>query len=74
LSYGEGLELVERPADARDVGKEPRGVKEPVLAVIRGSRTMRFDDAAIGTVKQTDRLVVVRSAPERPTEPDPRSY
>ncbi|NUP52922.1 MAG: Ion channel protein [Catenulispora sp.] len=65
LSYGDGLELIERPADAGDVDKEPRAVKEPVLAVIRGSRTMRFDDAAIGTIKQTDRLVVVRSVPER---------
>jgi hypothetical protein len=29
--------------------------------VIRGSRTMRYDDPAIGGVRQTDRLVVVRS-------------
>jgi voltage-gated potassium channel len=64
LSYGDGLELMERPADARDVGKEPRAVKEPVLAVIRGSRTLRYDDVAIGTIQNTDRLVVVRSVPD----------
>lgn len=64
LSYGDGLELLERPADARDVDKEPGAVKEPVLAVIRGSRTLRYDDAAIGTIQITDRLVVVRSVPD----------
>lgn len=72
LSYGDGLELMERPADARDVGKEPRAVKEPVLAVIRGSRTMRYDDVAIGTVQLTDRLVVVRSVHDRQAGPGPR--
>ncbi|NUR26530.1 MAG: potassium channel family protein [Catenulispora sp.] len=74
LSYGDGLELLERPADGGDVGKEPRAVKEPVLAVVRGSRTMRFDDAAIGTIKQTDRLVVVRSVPDRSAEFGPRPH
>ena len=61
LSYGDGLELLERPADSHDVDKEPGAVKEPVLAVIRGSRTMRYDDVGIGTIQLTDRLVVVRS-------------
>lgn len=61
LSYGDGLELLERPAEAQDVDKDPGAVKEPVLAVIRGSRTMRYDDVAIGTIQLTDRLVVVRS-------------
>lgn len=74
LSYGDGLELLERPADAGDVGKEPRAVKEPVLAVIRGSRTMRFDDEGIGTVRQTDRLVVVRSVPGRTHGPGPHRH
>ena len=57
-------ELLERPADVPDVDKEPGAVKEPVLAVIRGSRTLRYDDASIGTIQITDRLVVVRSVPE----------
>ncbi|MEY9927101.1 voltage-gated potassium channel [Catenulispora sp. GP43] len=65
LSYGDGLELLERPADTGDAGKEPGAVKEPVLAVIRGSRTMRYDDVAIGTIELTDRLVVVRSVHNR---------
>jgi voltage-gated potassium channel len=73
LSYGDGLELVERPADAQDVGKEPRAVREPVLAVIRGSRTIHYDDPAVGTIKQTDRMVVVRSVPARSSDLGPRS-
>ena len=44
-------------------------MKEPVLAVIRGSRTMRYDDVAIGTIELTDRLVVVRSVHNRHTDP-----
>jgi voltage-gated potassium channel len=71
LSSGDGLELLDRPADADDVGKEPRAVREPVLAVIRGSLTMRFDDVAIGTVQQTDRLVVVRSVHDRSADAVP---
>ena len=69
LSYGSGLELLERPADAADAGLSPREVREPVLAVIRGSRTLRFDDASIGVIRQTDRLVVVRSV--HGPEPEP---
>lgn len=72
LSHGEGLELLERPADTGDVDKDPRALKEPVLAVIRGSRTMRFDDVAIGTIQLTDRLVVVRSVHNRRTDPGRR--
>ncbi|MEY9892399.1 voltage-gated potassium channel [Catenulispora sp. MAP12-49] len=72
LSYGDGLELLERPADTGDAGKEPGAVKEPVLAVIRGSRTMRYDDVAIGTIELTDRLVVVRSVHNRRADPAPR--
>jgi voltage-gated potassium channel len=61
LSYGSGLEIVERPASAPDVGRTPRAIDEPVLAVVRGSRTLRYDDPDVGDVRHTDRLVVVRS-------------
>jgi len=74
LSYGAGLELMERPADAGDAGKDPRAVKEPVLAVIRGSRTMRYDDPAIESIKLTDRLVVVRSLHGREADTDTGPY
>jgi hypothetical protein len=47
-----------------DQRREPGAGKEPVLAVIRGSRTLRYDEPAIGTIQITDRLVVVRSLPE----------
>jgi voltage-gated potassium channel len=71
LSYGDGLELLERPAATGDVDKEPGAVEEPVLAVIRGSRTMRYDDVAIGTIQLTDRLVVVRSVHDKRPGPVP---
>jgi voltage-gated potassium channel len=60
LAYGEGLDIVERPADKQDVGLGPRTCREPVLAVVRGSRLLRFDDPVIGDIELTDRLIVVR--------------
>ena len=72
LAYGNGLEIMERPADGEDVGRSPRTVREPVLAVIRGSRTMRYDDPGIGDLRQTDRLVVVRSVADREAPPHAR--
>ena len=65
LSYGSGLEIIERPADARDAGHPPQAIHQPVLAVIRGSRTLRYDDPGIGDIRQTDRLVVVRSVGDK---------
>jgi len=62
LSYGQGMDIVERPAERADVGLSPRACPEPVLAVVRGSRLLRFDDPDVDGIRLTDRLVVVRTA------------
>jgi voltage-gated potassium channel len=69
LAYGSGLEIAERAADAADAGRAPREVREPVLAVIRGSLTLRYDDPGIGAIRPDDRLVVVRSVHSVRVEP-----
>jgi voltage-gated potassium channel len=61
LSHGGGLDIVERPADEQDVGRGPRACREPVLAVVRGSRLLRFDDPEAESISRTDRLIVVRA-------------
>jgi hypothetical protein len=53
--------LVQRPVDAAEVGREPRQLRDMVLSVVRGGRSLRFDDATIGTLRDGDVLVVVHS-------------
>jgi voltage-gated potassium channel len=60
LSYGQGMDIVEQPAGPAQIGAPPEASPVPVLAVIRDGRLMRFDDAAIGPVREGDRVVVVR--------------
>jgi voltage-gated potassium channel len=67
LSHGGGLDIVERPADEADVGRGPRTCREPVLAVVRGSRLLRFDDPEAGSINRTDRLIVVRAGARPPS-------
>lgn len=62
LSYGQGMDIAERPAGPADIGNGPRGCPEPVLAVIRSGLLLRFDDPGIGGIRDSDRLIVVRAA------------
>ena len=45
------------------MGLGPRQLRDIVLSVTRGGRTLRFDDPLIGTLEPEDVLVVVRSHP-----------
>jgi voltage-gated potassium channel len=65
LSYGEGLDIVERAADPQEIGQAPRACQLPVLAVVREGRLLRFDDPLIGRIQDGDRVIVVR-----PQEPE----
>jgi len=60
LSYGQGMDIVEQPADPTQIGGPPEASPVPVLAVIREGSVLRFDDPAIGLVREHDRVVVVR--------------
>jgi voltage-gated potassium channel len=61
LTGGHGLDLTQRTVSASEVGLGPRQLRDVVLSVTRGGRTLRFDDPLIGTLQPGDELVVVRS-------------
>jgi voltage-gated potassium channel len=61
LTAGHGLDLVQRQVGQSEVGLGPRQLRDVVLSVTRGGRTLRFDDPLIGTLESEDVLVVVKS-------------
>ncbi len=61
VTGGQGLDLHQRRVTAGEVGLGPRQLRDIVLSVTRGGRTLRFDDPLIGTLEGGDVLVVVRS-------------
>jgi voltage-gated potassium channel len=61
VTGGQGLDLHQRTASSSEVGLGPRDLRDIVLSVTRGGRTLRFDDPLIGTLQPEDVLVVVRS-------------
>ena len=61
LTGGQGLDLSQRTVRSGEVGLGPRDLRDVVLSVTRGGRTLRFDDPLIGTLQAEDELVVVRA-------------
>ncbi|NEM06393.1 potassium channel family protein [Geodermatophilus normandii] len=61
VTGGQGLDLSQRTVRSGEVGLGPRDLRDVVLSVTRGGRTLRFDDPLIGTLQSEDVLVVVRS-------------
>lgn len=59
LEHGQGLDLVERPVRADEVGRSPRQSPDLVLAVVRNGRRLRFD--AVEELRSGDRVVAVPS-------------
>jgi voltage-gated potassium channel len=61
VTGGTGLDLTQRQVTAGEVGLDVRSLRDVVLTVTRGGRTLRFDDPLIGALQPEDVLVVVRS-------------
>jgi voltage-gated potassium channel len=61
VTGGQGLDLHQRTVTSSEVGLGPRQLRDVVLSVTRGGRTLRFDDPLIGTLQPEDVLVVVKS-------------
>jgi voltage-gated potassium channel len=59
LNVGSGLDLVEREVDRELDGKPVKDVYpgEPILAIIRDGKLMRFDDERAAEVRQGDRVI-----------------
>jgi voltage-gated potassium channel len=67
LDSSRGLEVVERPITAEELGLGPEDLEgrgEIVLAVIRDGRMVRFDQSTIRVFQRDDVVVVVRQRPE----------
>jgi len=63
VSFGEGLDLTDRPVLAAEVGRAPAELGVPVLAVVRDGRTSRYNDPAVGALRAGDRVVQVVAPP-----------
>lgn len=57
LAFGVGLDIAERPVTAAEVGRSPRELDVPVLAVVRDGRTLHYDDPAATPLRAGDRIV-----------------
>lgn len=70
VTGGQGLDLSQRTVTSSEVGLGPRQLRDVVLSVTRGGRTLRFDDPLIGTLQPEDVLVVVKAhEPGKPLRP-----
>jgi voltage-gated potassium channel len=65
LSFGAGLDLIEREVSDDEVGRSPVDLVPPVLAVIRDGRRHYTEDADVAALRVGDRLVLVRSHADR---------
>ncbi|MEV4612359.1 potassium channel family protein [Kitasatospora sp. NPDC049258] len=62
LTYGTGLDVLERPVTRAEAGHGPRECTDLVVAVIRGRRVLNYTDPEAATLQLTDRVVVIRPA------------
>lgn len=67
ITYGSGLDLVERPVIKAEAGRSPRECEDLVVAVLRGHRLLKYDEPDAARLELTDRLITVRRA-EPPAE------
>jgi voltage-gated potassium channel len=63
LSRGRGLDLVERPVAAAEVGTPARDADSTVIALVRGDDLLPADHPAARRLAWGDRLIVVSSHP-----------
>ncbi|RZS91190.1 voltage-gated potassium channel [Motilibacter rhizosphaerae] len=62
LSFGTGLDVLDRGVAPDEVGRAASSLGVPVLAVVRGGRTLLYDDPQAATLQDGDRVVVLRTS------------
>lgn len=62
MTYGSGLDLVERPVSRDEVGMSPRRSNDLVVAVLRGKEVLNYDDPKAEILQQGDRVITVQRA------------
>ena len=63
LTYGEGLDLMERPITRAEAGHSPRDCDDLVVAVVRGSRLLNYGDPEAAVLQLTDRVITIHQEP-----------
>ncbi len=61
IAVGTGLDLLERDIRPDEVGRSPQSTGSPVLAVVRGSQTLAYDNVECQVLQAGDRIVYVTS-------------
>jgi voltage-gated potassium channel len=70
ITYGSGLDLIERPVTPAEAGLTPRQVGDLVVQVKRGKKLLDHDDPEAAPLRDTDRLItIVRASDEPPPVP-----
>ncbi|MCC3772817.1 TrkA family potassium uptake protein [Streptomyces sp. UNOC14_S4] len=67
LTYGNGLDVVERPVTRPEAGGSPRDCEDLVVAVVRGHRLLHYTDPEAATLHLADRVITIRQT--TPLEP-----
>jgi voltage-gated potassium channel len=66
LTYGEGLEVAERPGARPRGGQGASSVPDRVVSVVRDGRVHRYYDSSVSVLAAGDKLIVIRPAKETP--------
>ncbi len=77
ITYGSGLDLIERPIETSEVGRAPRDLRDLVVSVKRGHRLLDHDDPEAATLQAADRVIAIHRAGPRSAplaEPRPATY
>ena len=61
LSFGHGLDLVDRELRPDEVGKAPAELGTPVLAVVRDGQVLRYTDPTAAPLKAGDRVIYAKA-------------
>ena len=67
LSFGQGLDLTQRPVREEEIGRDPVTLPVPVLGVLRSGQLLRYDEAA--PLAAQDILIYVAAGPSATERP-----
>ncbi|MFF8968841.1 potassium channel family protein [Streptomyces sp. NPDC014995] len=62
MTFGSGLDLIERPITKQEAGQSPRSCANLVVAVVRGKELLHFADPRLTHLKAGDRVITVSRA------------
>ncbi|MEZ0094132.1 TrkA family potassium uptake protein [Streptacidiphilus sp. EB129] len=66
MTVGNGLDVIDRPVSAAEVGGSPRDCGDLVLAVVRGNRRLPCTDPDAAVLHPTDRVIAIRRSDALP--------